>query len=140
MLWREQVTFDKIIVMSVLLSWISIVLAHWNKQPVDRHVAPLGHITAPTRLCLFSLMICAWRRSNKYQFYNHWSKWTESRTHEYVDLYIMTNMYQLNQKLLEGVPPFTPPKMELPWSDWRLRATTSLLVVWLVGAHYATLK
>jgi hypothetical protein len=25
------------------LSWISIVLAHWNKS-VDRHVAPLGHI------------------------------------------------------------------------------------------------
>jgi len=45
------------------LSWIFIVLAHWNnRESADRHVAPVGHIIPiPSRpgLCSFSLMLHA---------------------------------------------------------------------------------
>jgi hypothetical protein len=45
-----------------MLTWIFIVLAHWNNSPRIE----------PTSLCYFFLMLCAQRRSHKYQFYSHW--------------------------------------------------------------------
>jgi hypothetical protein len=43
-----------------------------KQQSADRHVAPLGYIILISSLCSFSLMLRAYRRSNKYQFFSLW--------------------------------------------------------------------
>ena len=76
--WREQINFNEMMMMrSALYYWPTRLVAFLysasslKQQSADRHVAPLGHIIMiePTILCSFSLMLRAWRRSNKYQFY-----------------------------------------------------------------------
>jgi hypothetical protein len=42
------------------LSWIFIVLAHWNNSPRDRHVAPLGHIILMPSQPVFVLLNAAY--------------------------------------------------------------------------------
>jgi len=46
--WREQVTFNVMMMMSALytinmLNWIFILLAHWINNPLVGHVAPFWH-------------------------------------------------------------------------------------------------
>ena len=72
-----------------------------KQQSSGTHVAPLGHIITettvrgytcrstrthypyfePTSLCSYSLILCAWQRSSKYQLYSLWFDTIETRTH-----------------------------------------------------------
>ena len=67
------------------LSWIFYSASSLKQQSAGRHVAPLGQIilipSEPTSLCSYSLMLCAQRRSNKYQFHSHWFDAIVARTH-----------------------------------------------------------
>jgi hypothetical protein len=54
------------------LSWIFIVLAHWNNSlqtDMSLYSDTFSHDSKPTGLCSYSLMLPAKQRSNKYQFY-----------------------------------------------------------------------
>ena len=67
-----------------MLSWISIVLAHWNKS-TERHVSHIGHIfsdSKPTSLLSYSLTIRDNRRSNEYQCYSLWFDPTGGSIHD----------------------------------------------------------
>ena len=85
--WREQVNFqwDDHEVRFVLEQhdYLDLYSASLLKQQsADRYVATRGHIilisNQPGSL---SLMLCAWRRSNKYQFHSLWFDPTRARTH-----------------------------------------------------------
>jgi hypothetical protein len=55
-----------------------------KQQSAGRHVAPLGHYysnSEPTRFCSFSLGLCGYRKSNKYQFNSLWFDPIGARTH-----------------------------------------------------------
>jgi hypothetical protein len=85
--WREQITFDEMMVRSDLfstktLSWICILLAHWNNSPrTCRSTRTHYHDSKPTNLCSFLLTPCAERRTNKYQFHSLWFDSIEARTY-----------------------------------------------------------
>ena len=66
------------------LSWIFIVLAHWNNTPPINMSPTLTHYpdSKPTSLDSFSLMLNAYLRSSKYQFYSSWFDPTGARTHD----------------------------------------------------------
>ena len=53
-----------------------------KQQSSGRQIAPLGHIILILSLCSFSLMPCAYRRINTYQFYCLWFDPTGARTLE----------------------------------------------------------
>jgi len=54
-----------------------------KQQSAGRHFAPLGHIILiPSQLCSFSLMLRAYRRSSKYQFYSLWFDPLGAQTHD----------------------------------------------------------
>jgi hypothetical protein len=62
--WGKQDTFDEMIMMSALfltntLSWILIVLAHWNKSLPKTCRFTQTHYSSsePTSLCLYSLVL-----------------------------------------------------------------------------------
>ena len=76
--WLKQVTFDEKIMIPGLLktktiSWMSIVLAHWNNSPrVDMSFYSHYPNFEPTNYCSFSLMLCAKRRRNRYICHSLW--------------------------------------------------------------------
>ena len=64
----DLLIFDEMMMRSGLLSWICVVLAHWNNSlqiNMSAHSDTLSWFWAS--LCSFSLMLC-----NKYQFYSLW--------------------------------------------------------------------
>jgi hypothetical protein len=68
--WQELVLliFDEMMMRSGLISWILVVLAHWNNSlqiNMSAHSDTLSWFWAS--LCSFPLMLC-----NKYQFYSLW--------------------------------------------------------------------
>jgi hypothetical protein len=67
-------------------------LKQWS---ADRYVAPLWHIILiPSQpVFAFSLMLYAWRRSNKYQFYNLWFDPIEAQAHNLLYWGEHTNHY-----------------------------------------------
>ena len=78
--WQEQFTFDEM--MSTLywaniLSWIFIVLAHWNKS-MGRYIPPLRQI--PNQPVL--LLNADASRSKKYQYNSLWFDPTGAWTHK----------------------------------------------------------
>ena len=84
----EQVTYDKIMMMmSALystskLSWIFIWLAHSKLTVHGTCRSPLTHPDSElTNLCSYSLMLCSWQKSNKYQFYSLCFDLIRARTH-----------------------------------------------------------
>jgi hypothetical protein len=72
--------------------WVGFSLKQWS---ADRYVAPLWHIILiPSQpVFAFSLMLYAWRRSNKYQFYNLWFDPIEAQAHNLLYWGEHTNHY-----------------------------------------------
>ena len=52
-----------------------------DSSAVRRLFVPLA-VSEPTSLCSFSLVLCALRKSNKYQLYSLWFEPTGARTHD----------------------------------------------------------
>ena len=65
------------------LSWIFIVLAHWNNSwrvDMSFHTRTYYHDYEPNSLCIYSLMLHAWRRNSRHQFYYYWFDPTGTRS------------------------------------------------------------
>ena len=76
------------------LSWIFIVLAHWNNSLqviMSLHSGTLFWFQGNQFVCSFSLMLRAYRRSNKYQFYSLWFYLTRTRTYDFCNRCKHTN-------------------------------------------------
>ena len=60
-------------------NWIVIVLA----QLADRCFTRTHYLDSePTSLCSYTLVLCTYRRSSKYQFYSLWFDQTGAQTHD----------------------------------------------------------